>query len=168
LHWRGGVPLEETIEAFQTLRRDGKIRQWGVSNFDVDDMEELAMLSQEGRPATDQVLYNLTRRGIEFDLLPWSAEHKMPVMAYSPMEQGRLLDHPQLHQVAARHRVTPAQLALAWVLQRDGLIAIPKASSVAHVQENRAALDITLTPEDLTALDRAFPPPAKKRALEMI
>jgi diketogulonate reductase-like aldo/keto reductase len=157
LHWRGGVPLAETLEGFEALMRDGKIRQWGVSNFDVADMEELVALKGGSHVATDQVLYNLTRRGIEFDLLSWSAARKLPVMAYSPIEQGRLLDHPQLHQVA-----------LAWVLRQDDVIAIPKASSVAHVQENRAALEIKLTPEDIATLDRAFPPPAKKRALEII
>ncbi|MGH8806946.1 MAG: aldo/keto reductase, partial [Noviherbaspirillum sp.] len=113
LHWRGGVPLAETLEGFEALMRDGKIRQWGVSNFDVGDMEELAALAGGGNVATDQVLYNPTRRGIEYDLLPWCGARKLPLMAYSPIEQGRLLDHPQLQQVARRHRVTPAQIALA-------------------------------------------------------
>jgi diketogulonate reductase-like aldo/keto reductase len=168
LHWRGGVPLAETLEGFEALVRAGKIRQWGVSNFDVADMEELVALTGGNRVATDQVLYNPTRRGIEFDLLPWCRERKLPVMAYSPIEQGRLIDHPQLQTLARRHHVTPAQIALAWVLRNDGVIAIPKASSVAHVQENHGALAVELSSEELAALDRNFPPPARKRALEII
>jgi diketogulonate reductase-like aldo/keto reductase len=168
LHWRGSVPLEETLEAFAALAEVGKIRYWGVSNFDVADMEELVSLPGGDDVAADQVLYNLTRRGIEWDLLPWCQERRIPVMAYSPIEQGRLLRHPELRRVAARHNATPAQVALAWVLRVEGVIAIPRAGTQAHVRENRAALDIRLTGEDLAELDRAFPPPTGKRPLEMI
>ncbi|HEV7618492.1 MAG TPA: aldo/keto reductase [Burkholderiaceae bacterium] len=168
LHWRGQVPLAETLEAFVALTRTGKIRHWGVSNFDVADMEELERTSGGGAVATDQVLYNLTRRGIEYDLLPWCRKRGIPIMAYSPVEQGRLLNHPQLQDIAERHRATPAQVALAWVVRQDGLVAIPKAGTPAHVRENRAALDILLTDEDLAALDRVFPPPTGPQPLEMI
>jgi diketogulonate reductase-like aldo/keto reductase len=168
LHWRGQVPLAETLEAFVALTRTGKIRHWGVSNFDVADMEELERIPGGGAVATDQVLYNLSRRGIEYDLLPWCRKRGIPIMAYSPVEQGRLLNHPQLQGIAARHRATPAQVALAWVVRQDGFVAIPKAGTPAHVRENRAALDILLTDEDLAALDRAFPPPTGPQPLEMI
>jgi diketogulonate reductase-like aldo/keto reductase len=168
LHWRGQVPLAETLEAFVALTRTGKIRHWGVSNFDVADMEELEGTPGGGAVATDQVLYNLTRRGIEYDLLPWCRKRGIPIMAYSPVEQGRLLNHPQLQDIADRHRATPAQVALAWVVRQDGLVAIPKAGTPAHVRENRAALDILLTDEDLAALDRVFPPPTGPQPLEMI
>jgi diketogulonate reductase-like aldo/keto reductase len=168
LHWRGGVPLEETLAGFAELQRAGKIRHWGVSNFDADDMAELTALDGGDAASTDQVLYNLTRRGIEFDLLPWCEARRMPVMAYSPVEQGRLLKNRAVRDVAAQLGATPAQLALAWVLRREGVIAIPKASSVAHVLENRAALDLQLSQEHLAALDRAFPPPRSRQPLEMI
>jgi diketogulonate reductase-like aldo/keto reductase len=168
LHWRGQAPLAETLDAFVALTRTGKIRHWGVSNFDVADMEELDDTPGGGAVATDQVLYNLTRRGIEYDLLPWCRKHGIPIMAYSPVEQGRLLNHPQLQDIADRHRATPAQVALAWVVRQDGLVAIPKAGTPAHVRENRAALDILLTDEDLAALDRVFPPPTEPQPLEMI
>jgi diketogulonate reductase-like aldo/keto reductase len=168
LHWRSQVPLAETLEAFVALTRTGKIRHWGVSNFDAADMEELERTSGGGAVATDQVLYNLTRRGIEYDLLPWCRKRGIPIMAYSPVEQGRLLNHPQLQDIAERHRATPAQVALAWVVRQDGLVAIPKAGTPAHVRENRAALDILLTDEDLAALDRVFPPPTGPQPLEMI
>ena len=168
LHWRGQVPLAETLEAFVALTRTGKIRHWGVSNFDVADMEELERTSGGGAVATDQVLYNLTRRGIEYDLLPWCRKRGIPIMAYSPVEQGRLLNHPQLQDIAERHRATPAQVVLAWVVRQDGLVAIPKAGTPAHVRENHAALDILLTDEDLAALDRVFPPPTGPQPLEMI
>lgn len=168
LHWRGSVPLEETLEAFNSLIQAGKIRYWGVSNFDVSDMEELISISGGVRVATNQVLYNLTRRGIEYNLLPWCEARKIPVMAYSPVEQGRLLLHPELQSVAARHQATPAQVALSWVLRRDGIIAIPKAGSPEHVRENRAALDLTLRSEDLAALDRVFSPPTRAYPLEML
>ncbi|MFC8067109.1 aldo/keto reductase [Streptomyces sp. NPDC057293] len=165
LHWRGAVPLEETVEAFESLEREGAIRSWGVSNLDVDD---LADLPPGASPQTDQVLYNLSRRGPEHSLLPRCRELSIPVMAYSPVEQGRLLGHPALRDVAAAHGATPAQIALAWVLRHEDVIAIPKASSRAHVEENRTALDVVLTAEDLTMLDRAFPPPESKGPLEML
>jgi diketogulonate reductase-like aldo/keto reductase len=168
LHWRGGVPLEETLAGFAELQRAGKIRHWGVSNFDADDMAELTALAGGDAVATDQVLYNLTRRGIEFDLLPWCEARRMPVMAYSPVEQGRLLKNKAVRDIAAQLGATPAQVALAWVLRREGVIAIPKASSVAHVLENRAALEVRLSQEHLAALDRAFPPPRSRQPLEMI
>ncbi|MFD2183469.1 aldo/keto reductase [Rhodoplanes azumiensis] len=168
LHWRGGVPFEETIAAFETLQRAGKIRHWGVSNLDTDDMEALFAAPGGGAVATNQVLYNPTRRGIEFDLLPWCERHKIPVMAYSPIEQGRVLKHRALVAIAARHGATPAQVALAFALRRPGTIAIPRAGDPAHVRENRGALDLALDAQDLEALDRAFPPPVRKTALEML
>ncbi len=168
LHWRGGTPLSETLAAFETLARDGKIRHWGVSNFDPDDMAELEGLPGGDAVAANQVLYNLTRRGIEFDLLPRCRERGIPVMAYSPIEQGRMLRHPALAKVAARHGATPAQVGLAWVLRQDGVMAIPKAGRPEHVRENRAALDLRLTADDLAELDRAFPPPARPQPLEML
>jgi diketogulonate reductase-like aldo/keto reductase len=169
LHWRGGVPLDETLEAFTILQRDGKIRHWGVSNFDVDDMDELVGLDTGGeRVATNQVLYNLTRRGIEYDLLPSSRARGVPVMAYSPLEQGRLLGHKTIVSIARRLDVTPAQVALAWVLREPDVMAIPKAAHADRVRENRAALDIELGAPDLAELDAAFPPPSRKIPLEMI
>ncbi|HEY4201723.1 MAG TPA: aldo/keto reductase [Devosiaceae bacterium] len=168
LHWRGRYPLAETVAAFETLIEAGKIRHWGVSNFDVDDMEELAGVGGGDAVAANQVLYNLTRRGIEFDLLPWSAGRQVPVMAYSPIEQGRLLGHRELSRIARDHEASPAQIALAFVLSRPGVIAIPKASEEEHVRDNRRAAEISLTAAELAALDKAFPPPRSKRALEMI
>jgi diketogulonate reductase-like aldo/keto reductase len=167
LHWRGTYPLGETLQGFATLAQQGKIRYWGVSNFDVDDMEDLVALPGGGEVQTNQVLYNLTRRGIEWDLLPWCDQRRISVMAYSPIEQGRLFSHRALTDVAKRHQATPAQIALAWVL-RAGVIAIPRTRSLSHVRENRAALDIVLTEHDLVALDRAFPPPHNKRPLETL
>jgi diketogulonate reductase-like aldo/keto reductase len=168
LHWRGNVPLEETLDAFAALVDAGKIRYWGVSNFDVVDMIELWGLDGGTKVATDQVLYNLTRRGIEYDLMPWCRNRNIPIMAYSPIEQGRLLGHRELKSVAARHNATPAQVALAWLLRQDGVVAIPKAANVAHVRENRAALELHLTREDLAALDRAFPAPTEAIPLAML
>jgi len=167
LHWRGRYRLAETLRGFESLVQAGKTRYWGVSNFDVEDMEELVALAGASRVATDQILYNLARRGAEWDLLPWCRRHGIPAMAYSPIEQGRLLLDAKLRDVAKRHGATPAQIALAWVL-RSGAIAIPRARSEGHVRENRAALDIVLTEEDLADLDRAFPPPSAKRPLEAI
>ncbi len=165
LHWRGQYPLSETVDAFERLREQGKIGAWGVSNFDVDDMIEL----NDERCATNQVLYNLEERGIEFDLLPWCAERAMPVMAYCPIAQGgRLLDQPVLRQVAQRHGVTPAQACLAWVIRREGVIAIPKASTAEHVRLNAAALHVKLDAEDFAALDRAYPAPQRKQRLNMV
>jgi diketogulonate reductase-like aldo/keto reductase len=169
LHWRGGHPLTETVAAFEELKAAGAIRAWGVSNFDVDDMEELFAVPGGSNCATNQVLYHLGARGIEYDLLGWCAERHLPVMAYSPLgNDGRLLRHPALLRLAEAHAATPAQIALAFVLARPGVIAIPKASTSAHVAANRAALDIVLSPDDLAALDRAFPPPKRKVGLEMI
>jgi diketogulonate reductase-like aldo/keto reductase len=167
LHWRGSIPMEQTLQAFEALVREGKVRYWGVSNFDVDDLEELVSLRGGDAVAANQVLYNLTRRGIEWDLLPWCKRHRTTVMAYSPIEQGRLLSHPELHRIADLHDATPAQIALAWVL-RAGVIAIPRTGSRAHVRDNRGALDIHLTAQDVADLDRAFPPPTAKRPLEML
>jgi len=169
LHWRGSTRLEETIAAFHELVEAGKIRYWGVSNLDVPDLVELLGVPWEGpHVQTDQVLYNLSRRGIELDLLPWCRAHGIPVMAYSPMEQGRLLGHPALRAVADRHGATPSQVALAWVLRQEGVFAIAKAGTPAHVEENRAALGLRLTAQDLAGLDRAFPQPAEARPLETL
>ena len=171
LHWRGAVPLAETLQAFQSLKRTGKIRDYGVSNFDVDDMEEAFSLPGGEEIVTNQVLSNLVHRGIERDLLPWCRDRGLPVMAYSPIghssrEQRKIFDQPQVKLVASRHQATPAQVALSWLLQRD-LIAIPKASNPEHVRQNRAALDLILTEKDLEELDQAFPLPRKKVPLEM-
>lgn len=168
LHWRGGARLAETVAAFEDLKAAGKIRHWGVSNFDTSDMEELSGLPSGANCQANQVLYNLSRRGIEFDLLPWSRQRSMPVMAYSPIEQGALAENRAVAAVAARHDATPAQIALAWVMRAGGVIAIPKAVKADHVRQNVAALDIALTTEDLAELDRAFAPPARKRPLETI
>lgn len=168
LHWPGSVPLEETIEAFDALLRAGKIRYWGVSNFDTPDMEELLALPGGNAVATNQVLYNLTRRGIEFDLMPWCRQRKLPMMAYSPLEQGRLLGNPELLRLAAHYSATPAQIALCWVLRGDSMIALPKASTPGRVEQLLGALDIPLSQQDLAALDLAFPPPKRKIPLEMI
>jgi diketogulonate reductase-like aldo/keto reductase len=168
LHWRGNVPLEETLDGFAELMREGAIRCWGVSNFDISDMEELVTIPGGEDVQTDQVLYNLARRGIEYDLLPWCNVEALPVMAYSPIEQGRLLAHPTLVEIAARHDATESQVALAWVLLHRQVIAIPKAATRAHVRENFGALNVRLTRQDLRDLDRAFPRPMTKRALEML
>jgi diketogulonate reductase-like aldo/keto reductase len=167
LHWRGSVPLDETVEAFEALKRAGKIRHWGVSNCDVEDLEELGPAL--GACATDQVLYSLEHRGVEFDLLPFCARQRMPVMAYSPVGQGgRLLRNPALQEVAARHGATPAQVAIAWTLRDGNVVSIPKAAREEHVRQNAAAQGIALTAEDLAKLDAAFPPPRRKRALAML
>ncbi|MEL6163515.1 MAG: aldo/keto reductase [Cyanobacteria bacterium J06628_3] len=165
LHWRSSIPLSETLEAFKSLKQAGKIRDYGVSNFDTDDMEKAVNLPNGKQIATNQVLYNLARRGIEWDLLPWSRQHNIPIMAYSPIEQKAILKNPVLKSVASRHNATPAQIALAWLLQQSGIIAIPKASNPQHVQENSGALDIELTQQDLTELDKAFPAPKRKMSL---
>jgi diketogulonate reductase-like aldo/keto reductase len=168
VHWRERIPLTETVEAFTALTKAGKIRYWGVSNFDVDDMEELMALPDGAKVATNQVLYNLSRRGIQYDLIPWCAKRRIPIMSYSPLDQGRLLRVRELEQVAKRHGATPAQVALAWLLQNDGGMVIPKAGTEAHTRENFGALNIRLDKDDLAALDGAFPPPAKKKPLDMI
>ncbi|KOV89988.1 aldo/keto reductase [Nocardia sp. NRRL S-836] len=166
LHWRGRVPFEHTLDGFAALVRSGKIRHWGVSNFDVADMAELTELS--GFCQADQILYNLSRRGPEHDLLPWLAERSIPVMAYSPVEQGRLLRSPVLAEVARRHGATPAQIALAWVLRLPNVNAVPKSSSLDHVRENAAAGDLRLTEADLADLDAAFPPPDGPEPLDVL
>jgi diketogulonate reductase-like aldo/keto reductase len=168
LHWRGGEKLADTIAAFETLQRDGKIGSYGVSNFDTDDMEELWQVPGGSAATTNQVLYNLTRRGAEWDLLPWCREHGMPIMAYSPIEQGRMLGNVELKNLAEKRGITSAQLALAWLLHQDGVVVIPKAGRLDHLRENAAALAVKLTKDDLAALDRAFPPPKKKKPLEML
>lgn len=167
LHWREKLPLEEAIEGFAALKRAGKIRFWGVSNFDITDMQELVAIGGE-TVQTDQVLYNIGRRGIEYDLAPWCSERRIPLMAYSPIEQGRLLEDPTLCRIAKHHHATPAQIALAWLLRDRRVNAIPKAATPAHVRENRRALDIRLTPEDLALIERAFPPPREPCPLEML
>ena len=168
LHWRGRPRLEETLSAFEALVSAGAIRYWGVSNFDVSDMEELFALPGGDACAANQVLYNLRRRGIEAGLLPWCRERGVPIQAYSPIEQGRLLRDRVLTGVAIRHRATTAQIALAWVLRQPDMMVIPKAATLEHVRDNRAALDIKLTAQDLAELDRAFPPPAGPRPLELL
>ncbi len=167
LHWRGSVPLGETVEAMEVLRSAGKIRHWGVSNLNTADMEEL-VAAGGGACVTDQILYNLSRRGPEHDLLPWLRDHAMPVMAYSPVEQGRLVADPILAGIAASIDATPAQVALAWTLRHDGLIAIPKAGSTKHVRDNRAAADLVLPEDVLARLEAAFPRPRDRRPLEML
>lgn len=168
LHWSGSHPLEETVRGFEDLLAAGKIRSWGVSNLDLDEMKRLIALPGGKACVTDQVLYNLSRRGIEFDLLPWSRKNSIPIMAYSPVEQGRILDNKALAEVARRLGATPAQVALAWVLRQAGVVAIPKAASILHVRENRKALDLKLGAQDLAALDKAFPAPRRATPLEMI
>ena len=168
LHWPGRYPLADTVGAFQRLQREGKIRHWGVSNFDADEMEALWRVPGGDGCQINQVLYNLSRRGVEWDLLPWSRAHAIPIMAYSPLEQGRLLGDKALARVAVRHGVTAAQVALAWTLREDGVMTIPKASGIGHVEQNRAAWDLVLLPEDIVELDEAFPPPTGKRSLAIL
>ena len=167
LHWRGGARLEETFEAFHRLRAAGKIGDFGVSNFDLDDMEDAARLDR-GLNASNQVLYCLSRRGPEFDLLPWMRERSIPLMAYSPLDQGGLLRKAALKKIADDLGCTPAQLAIAWLLAQPGVVTIPKSSTRDRVKENLGALDVTLTPQLLAELDRAFPPPRGKQPLEML
>jgi len=170
LHWRGSVPLEETLEAFTTLRDRGSIRHFGVSNFDRADLDEAASLPGGADIATNQVLYNLEQRGIEFELLPWCRERGLPLMAYSPLgsDSRRLRTHPVLKKLAARLGATPARVALAWLLRQPDVVAIPKASSEAHVRDNHAALALALSADDLTELDRTFPAPQRPTPLAMI
>jgi len=167
LHWRGAVPLKSTVEGMETLRGEGKIGAWGVSNFDTDDMADLFSAGGAGC-AANQILYNLARRGPEFDLLPALAARSIAAMAYSPIEQGRLPKSGALVELARRFDATPFQIALAWVLRRPEVIAIPKAAAIDHVEANRAAWDLQLDDTALAALDGAFAPPARKTPLAMI
>jgi diketogulonate reductase-like aldo/keto reductase len=168
LHWRGGIPLHETVEAFATLQQAGKIRHYGVSNFDLQDMEDLWVEKGGASVATSQLLYNLSRRGIEWQLLPWLRNKGVPVMAYSPVEQARLVGDRRLAGFANRHAMTPAQAALAWLLSNDDVIVIPKTASRARCRENLGAFDYRLTAAQRAELDALFPPPARARPLEML
>ncbi|WP_313593457.1 aldo/keto reductase [Agrobacterium cavarae] len=168
LHWRGSHPLEETVAAFEKLKQSGKIRDWGVSNFDTDDMEELFEVENGRNCAVNQVLYNLSRRGVEYDLLPLCQEKGVPLMAYSPIEQGRILNNHELIRIAKAYQATPAQVALAFLLERDGVVAIPKSAKPERVEENRGATDLDISDEDWASLDAAFPPPTRKTSLAML
>lgn len=168
LHWRGSVPLSETLAALQSLKIAGKIRDFGVSNFDVDDMEEAFALEEGNAIAVNQVLYNLSRRGIEWDLLPWCRDRSIPIMAYSPVEQGRLLNNPTLQTIAQQRGVSAAQIAIAWLLHQENVIVIPKAVNLAHLEQNHAALNIQLSTTDIQELDAIFPPPFKKTSLQIL
>ncbi|MGH7118487.1 MAG: aldo/keto reductase [Acetobacteraceae bacterium] len=169
LHWVGSIPLEQTVAAFEALRAGGKIRHWGVSNFDVADMEKLVKVRTGDLVATNQVLYNIAQRGIEYDLLPWCADRKIPMMAYTPLGQaGRMLRSPALAAVAARHGVTRAAVALAFLLARPGMIVIPKAARAEHVRANAVAATLRLEAEDLAELDAAHPPPQRKQPLAIL
>ena len=167
LHWRGGSRIEETFEAFHKLKQSGKIGDFGVSNFDLDDMKDAAELDK-GLNGTNQVLYCLSRRGPEFDLLPWMRRRSIPLMAYSPLDQGGLLRQASLKKIATEVGCTPAQLALAWLFAQSGVVTIPKSSNRERVKENFAALQIELSPKIMADLDRAFPPPMAKQPLEML
>ena len=162
LHWIGRYPFSETVRALVELQQEGKIVRWGMSNLDVADMERILSLPHGTDCAANQVLYNLKDRGIEYDLIPWSETHRIPVMAYTPLGEGRLRNHKTLVEIAGRHNATPTQIMLAWVMRTRNVIAIPKAGSIAHVEENARSLDITLTEEDLHRIDKAFPAPAHK------
>ena len=162
LHWKGRHPFSETVRAMAELQQEGKIVRWGMSNLDVDDMKRILALPRGEDCATNQVLYNLAERGVEYDLLPWSRERQMPVMAYTPLGEGRLRSHRVLTGIASHHNATPVQIALAWVLRLPGVMAMPKAGSVSHVEENHRSLDICLTDEDLREIDAAFPAPVRK------
>jgi diketogulonate reductase-like aldo/keto reductase len=168
LHWRGRLSLDKTVQAFEELIAAGKIRGWGVSNFDVTDLAEVLTVAGGDGVQTDQVLYNLAHRGIEFDLLPWCRDWGMPVMAYSPIDRGSLVENDVVVAIAEKHGATPAQVALAWVLRQDDVCAIPKASIHEHVRENRGALDVQLDNEDLTLIDEVFPPPTRPQPLDVI
>ena len=159
LHWRGGVPLAETVAAFERLRRDGKIVRWGVSNFDTADMEELWAVPEGRRCATNQVLYHLGERGIEWALLPWMRAHRMPLMAYCPLGEGRLLADHRLTTLAARLGVGAAEAALGWLIRQGDVIAIPQSSDPQHLRANRAAAGVRFDAAALAAIDAAFPPP---------
>jgi diketogulonate reductase-like aldo/keto reductase len=167
LHWRGTHALRDTVAGFEALRERGRIRQWGVSNFDVDDLEELMTTPGGTACAANQVYYSLGQRGVEFDLLPWQRRRAMPLMAYCPLDQGRLAGDAELSRIGARHGVSAAQVALAWVLGQCGVIAIPKAVREAHVRANLAAASLPLTDSDRHALDARFTPPQGKSPLAM-
>lgn len=168
LHWRGDVPLEQTLEAFTHLQEDGKIRYFGVSNFDIADMQELHAFPAGANAVTNQVLYNLMRRGIEWDLLPWCRQHAIPIMAYSPIEQARLIGNAKLIDFAQRHDISPAQAALGWLLHKDDVIVIPKTSHRRRVLENARVLERPLSDAQVAELDELFPPPKAARPLEML
>ena len=168
LHWPGEVPLDETVHAFEALQHEGKIRHWGVSNFDPKLMQALHAIPGGAASQTDQVLYHLAKRGVEWDLVPWLRQHRIPVMAYSPFDQGRLLRTRALVDFAKQHAMTPTQVALAWLVAQDGVIAIPKAGNRERVRENAGALEHPLTPAHLRELDRLFPPPKGPGPLAMI
>jgi diketogulonate reductase-like aldo/keto reductase len=168
LHWRGSVPLPETLAGFARLKRDGKIRHHGVSNFDVGDLQEWTALAGGEGVAANQILYNLQHRAPEWGLIPWCRERRIAIMAYTPLGQGSFLGNRTLGEIAARHTATPAHVALAWLLRQDGMIVIPKATQLAHVRDNRGAISVKLTDADLAALDRAFPPPKGKTPLGML
>jgi len=168
LHWPGEHPLEETLRGFAALVAQGKIRHYGLSNFDLDEMQRAEALPGGAKVAADQVLYNLERRGIERNLIPWCAAKHVAVMAYSPLEQGRLRTHDGLRRVAQRHDATPIQIALAWTLRHDNVVSIPKATRMAHVLMNSKAADVVLTEEDLADIDRAYPPPRRDVPLETL
>ena len=167
LHWRGAIPLSETLEALQYLRQAGKILDYGVSNFDTDDMKEAWSLSGGKKIATNQVLYNLKHRGIEWDLLPWCQAQNIPIMAYSPLEQKAFVHNFPLTAIATKYNATSTQIALSWLLHQDNVISIPKATAPQHIKENRAALELKLTEEDLNQIERAFKPPSRKTPLAM-
>ena len=168
LHWQSSVPLSETVEALEKLVTQGKIGAWGVSNFDTALMENLAQIAPKGHIATNQILYNLSRRGPEFDLIPWCENHNIPVMAYAPIEQGRIMKNRDLLDLAGKLNVAPSVLALAWVIRNPLMIAIPKTSSIKHLRENTKALALTLDHDVLQALDKIFLPPTRKQPLEVI
>lgn len=168
LHWRGAIPLSETLEAFQRLKQSGKIRSYGVSNFDTDDIKEALTLKGGHDICTNQVLYNLSRRGIELNLLPWCRQRNIPTMAYSPIEQGRLLNNSKLKEIAKDKGVTAAQIAIAWLLHQENIIVIPKSSRIEHIEQNYAALNLALSEQELSVLNTAFPKPARSKPLEML
>jgi len=168
LHWRGRYSLEDTVKAMVELQKEGKIKQWGVSNLDVDDMEELFRVSNGNSCTANEVLYNLSRRGVEYDLIPWCRKKGIPVIAYSPIEQGRILSNKTIIDISYKHKATPAQIALTWVLNNPSVLAIPKAGTLEHVEENFKSLSIKLDEDDFRLLDQAFPPPTRKMELEML
>jgi len=168
LHWRGATPLAETVDAFEHLAARGRIARWGVSNFDVSDMQEVQALASGKRCSANQVYFSVSRRGVEFDLLPWSNSRGMPLMAYSPFDEGRLLGDRTLASIGRKHGVGAAQVALAWLLAKPGVIAIPKAGRAEHVRENAVAASLALDADDIAQIDRRWPPPSKKQALAIV